>query len=115
MPRVASARTAEGSHPAQTPFRVCQGNRPTNVILAERLTPHPWRCFDQPLLLENEASLWDIPQFHIVCSSTLATRDADQMARARAEGRLWDVDTGHDLMITEPQFVADALMELAGK
>ena len=31
---------AEGSHPSQTPFRVCEGNRPTNVILAGRLTPH---------------------------------------------------------------------------
>ena len=31
---------AEGSDPAQTPFRVCQGNRPTNMILADRLTPH---------------------------------------------------------------------------
>ena len=30
---------AEGSHPSQTPFRVCEGNRPTNVILADRLTP----------------------------------------------------------------------------
>jgi hypothetical protein len=29
------------------------------------------------------------------------------MARARAEGRLWDIDTGHDLMITEPEKVAD--------
>jgi glucose-6-phosphate isomerase len=31
---------AEGSDPAQIPFRVCPGNRPTNVILAERLSPH---------------------------------------------------------------------------
>jgi len=31
---------AEGSNPAQTPFRVCPGNRPTNVILAEELSPH---------------------------------------------------------------------------
>jgi glucose-6-phosphate isomerase len=30
---------AEGSLDFQTPFRVCGGNRPTNVILAERLTP----------------------------------------------------------------------------
>jgi glucose-6-phosphate isomerase len=29
----------EGSPEYQTPFRVCEGNRPTNVILAERLTP----------------------------------------------------------------------------
>jgi hypothetical protein len=34
--------------------------------------------------------------------------------QAQTEGRLWSVDTGHDLMITEPQFVADALMEIAG-
>jgi glucose-6-phosphate isomerase len=30
---------AEGSPDFQTPFRVCEGNRPTNVILAEKLTP----------------------------------------------------------------------------
>ncbi len=42
-------------------------------------------------------------------TSTIATRDPEMIDRARAEGRLWHVDTGHDLMITEPQFVADAL------
>jgi hypothetical protein len=35
------------------------------------------------------------------------------MGRAREEGRLWAIDTGHDLKITEPQFVADALCEVA--
>ncbi len=30
---------AEGAPPEQIPHRVCLGNRPTNVILAERLTP----------------------------------------------------------------------------
>ena len=81
--------------------------------MADRLTGHPWRCFEQPLDLRNEDALWSIPQFHIVCTSTLATRDARLMAQARAEGRLWDIDTGHDLMITEPQKVADALLEVA--
>ena len=57
--------------------------------------------------------LWAIPQYHIVCTSTLPTRDPDVMAKARGEGRLWEVDTGHDLMITEPVAVADALMEVA--
>ena len=74
--------------------------------MAERLTGHPWQCFTQPLELTNEEALWAIPQFHIVCTSTLATRDAAQMATARAEGRLWDIDTGHDLMITEPEKTA---------
>jgi pimeloyl-ACP methyl ester carboxylesterase len=81
--------------------------------MAERLTPHPWKCFEQPLALGNEDGLWAIPQFHIVCTSTLPTRDRDQMARARAEGRLWDIDTGHDLMITEPEKTADALLQVA--
>ena len=81
--------------------------------MAERLTGHPWKCFEQPLRLTNEAAFRAIPQYHIVCTSTLATRDRDLMERARAAGRLWDIDTGHDLMITEPRAVADALLEVA--
>jgi pimeloyl-ACP methyl ester carboxylesterase len=80
--------------------------------MADKLTGQPWRCFEQPLVLTNEQALWSIPQFHIVCTSTLATRDAQLMARARSEGRLWDIDTGHDLMITEPEKVANALLEV---
>jgi pimeloyl-ACP methyl ester carboxylesterase len=81
--------------------------------MADKLTGHPWGCFEQPLRLTNEAALWAIPQYHIICTSTLATRDPELMERARAEGRLWEIDTGHDLMITEPVAVADALLEVA--
>ncbi|HWE70784.1 MAG TPA: alpha/beta hydrolase [Acidimicrobiales bacterium] len=77
-----------------------------------RLTGHPWKCFEQPLALENEGLLWSIPQYHIVCTSTLATRDPEVMAKAGAAGRLWDIDTGHDLMITEPARVAAALIDV---
>jgi pimeloyl-ACP methyl ester carboxylesterase len=83
--------------------------------MAERLTGHPWKCFEQKLKLINEVELGALPQYHIVCESTLATRDPALMDTARAERRLWHVDTGHDLMITEPQFVADALMEIAAR
>ncbi|MDH3706485.1 MAG: alpha/beta hydrolase [Acidimicrobiia bacterium] len=78
-----------------------------------RLTPHPWKCFEQKLELHDEDALWAIPQFHIVCESTIATRDRDTIAAAHAENRLWSIDTGHDLMITEPDFVTDALLEIA--
>jgi len=71
--------------------------------MAERLTAHPWKCFEQPLQLTNEAALWAIPQY----------RDLELMGKARAAGRLRDIDTGHDLMITEPRAVADALLEIA--
>ncbi len=80
----------------------------------DRLTGHPWRCFEQELELANEGALQAIPQYHVVCTSTLATRDRDLMDKARADGRLWEIDTGHDLMITEPRAVADALLEIAG-
>ena len=81
--------------------------------MADRLTGHPWVCFEQRLELTNENALWAIPQYHVVCTSTLATRDPELMARARAEGRLWDIDTGHDLMLTEPERTADALLQVA--
>jgi hypothetical protein len=48
-----------------------------------------------------------------VCTSTLATREQQLMDEARRTGRLWDIDTGHDLMITEPEAVARALLEIA--
>jgi pimeloyl-ACP methyl ester carboxylesterase len=80
-----------------------------------RLTGHPWKCFEQKLRLTNEDALWAIPQFHIVCDSTIATRDEQMIETARAEGRLWHIDTGHDLMITEPQFVVDALQQVAAR
>jgi pimeloyl-ACP methyl ester carboxylesterase len=79
----------------------------------ERLTAQPWRCFEQKLALTNEDALWAIPQFHIVCESTLLTRDPALIESARAAGRLWHVDTGHDLMITEPGFVTNALLAIA--
>jgi len=81
--------------------------------MQQRLTPHPWRCFEQKLELTNEQALWSIPRYHIVCTSTLATRDPKLIEAARAEDRLWDIDTGHDLMISEPQTVANALLEVA--
>ena len=43
--------------------------------MADRLTGHPWKCFEQRLELEHEEALWAIPAYHIVCTSTLATRD----------------------------------------
>jgi len=78
-----------------------------------RLTAHPWACFEQKLLLTNEAATAAIPKYHIVCESTIPTRDQTMIADARAEGRLWSIDAGHDLMITEPGFVTNALVEIA--
>jgi pimeloyl-ACP methyl ester carboxylesterase len=77
-----------------------------------KLTPHPWKCFEQKLVLRNEEALWKIPQTHIVCTSTIATRDVPAL-KASSNGRFWDIDTGHDLMISEPEAVADLLLRVA--
>jgi hypothetical protein len=30
-----------------------------------------------------------------------------------SDGRVWDLDTGHDMMITEPEWVAEKLLSVA--
>jgi len=77
-----------------------------------KLTPHPWKCFEQKLLLRNEAATQKIPQTHICCSATMPGRDRARL-ESLSNGRLWEIDTGHDLMITEPAAVAKMLLRLA--
>jgi hypothetical protein len=77
-----------------------------------KLTPHPWKCFEQKLVLTHEEAFRAIPQSHIICTSTIPGRDIEGL-KARSDGRVWDIDTGHDLMITEPDKVSDHLLQVA--
>jgi pimeloyl-ACP methyl ester carboxylesterase len=77
-----------------------------------RLTPQPWKCFSQKLVLRGEAAMRTIPESHLICTPTIPGRDMERL-KANSQGRVWDIDTGHDLMITEPQWVADRLEEIA--
>jgi hypothetical protein len=81
--------------------------------MADRLTGHPWKCLEQPLRLTNEKALSAIPRYHILRASAPAARDLDRTAKARAEGRIWVIDSGHDLMITEPEAVTEVLVDIA--
>lgn len=80
-----------------------------------KLTPHPWKCFTQPLVLNNEAQLRQIPVSFFVTAIQKATLDEDAKAglKALTQGRFWEIDTGHDLMISEPQQTADALHSIS--
>jgi len=83
-----------------------------------RFTPQPWATFSQKLVLRNEAAMRAIPESHLVCTSTLATRGQVpgrtlDLLKERSQGRFWDVDTGHDLMITEPDWVTEKLLLIA--
>jgi pimeloyl-ACP methyl ester carboxylesterase len=80
--------------------------------LAGKLTPHPLTCFTQPLHLANEAAVRAIPRSGIYCRTTLGQWPPGQVARAKALERVWEIDTGHDLMVTQPQIVAQTLLRL---
>lgn len=77
-----------------------------------RLTPQPWKCFEQKLQLHNEVAMRAIPESHLICTSTKPGRDM-KLLMERSQGRVWDIDTGHDLMITEPDWVAERLAAIA--
>jgi len=83
-----------------------------NAWAKARLTPQPWKCFEQKLQLHNEAAMRAIPESHIICTVTKPGRDM-ALLQQRSNGRVWDIDTGHDLMITEPDWVADKLLLVA--
>ena len=77
--KTAEELKAEGSPDFQTPFRVCEGNRPTNVILAEKLTP---RAVGSLVALYEhsvftQGAIWDIDSFDqwgVELGKVLATR-----------------------------------------
>jgi len=111
------ARTVNGAElvlfPGEDPMSFYGVKDPEKIAwMKPKLTAHPWKCFEQKLHLENEAAMRKIPESHIVCTSTLATRNVAAL-KASSDGRVWDVDTGHDLMITEPEKVAELLLRVA--
>jgi hypothetical protein len=78
-----------------------------------RFSAHPWACFEQPLALTNQDALWAIPQTHLICTSTKDSR-ADSLC-GNYRGAIHDIDTGHDLMLTEPDWVAARLAAVAAE
>ena len=86
-------------------------NPAQNAWAKARLTPQPWKCFEQKLQLTNEAAMRAIPESHLICTVTIPGRNMELLMQ-RSNGRVWDIDTGHDLMITEPDWVAEKLQQV---
>lgn len=78
-----------------------------------RFTPHPWKCFDQKLKLHNGDAAFQMPRTNINCTPTLLDSPEDMRARQVTGHRNYEIDTGHDLMISEPRKLADMLLEVA--
>jgi pimeloyl-ACP methyl ester carboxylesterase len=78
-----------------------------------RLTPHPWRTFTETLILSNPDAVAKIPRTIVNCPGTLRARTGEVLDRYHAAERVWEIDTGHDLMLTEPEATAEMLLRLA--
>ncbi len=81
--------------------------------MEDKLTPHPWKTFGQPLRLEHEEAVMTIPRTIVNCTPSLQAGMQPARERLFDADRVWELDTGHDLMITEPEAVAEMLERLA--
>ena len=81
--------------------------------MKSKITPQPWKTFTQKLHLRDEAALRRIPRTSINCTQALRASPPEARDRQLDGDQLFEIDTGHDLMITEPQAVADMLLQAA--
>ena len=81
--------------------------------LKSKITPHPWKCFIQKLRLQDEAAVRRIPRININCTVSLEMSSGEKRERQLDGDRNFEIDTGHDLMITEPKAVAEMLLQVA--
>jgi pimeloyl-ACP methyl ester carboxylesterase len=83
--------------------------------LQDKLTPHPWKCMAQPLRLTDEAAVSALPRTDINSSWRMKIIPEERVVRDRRHSdRVWEIDSGHDLMVTEPGQLAEMLLRLVG-
>jgi pimeloyl-ACP methyl ester carboxylesterase len=78
-----------------------------------RLTPQPLRTMTERVHVPGGAQ--DVPRTYVECLTGADTKPFGFYA-ARARERGWDsrtIDTGHDVMITDPQALAGLLLDVA--
>lgn len=79
----------------------------------DRLTPHPWKTMEQALRMVNEAAVRKIPFTNINAPGMVMEGRSPESRRRALEGdRVWEIDAGHDLMITAPEKTAELLLRL---
>jgi glucose-6-phosphate isomerase len=96
--KTAAELAAEGSPAFQTPFRVTEGNRPTNMILAERLDPRTLGAL--VALYEHsvftQGAIWEIDSFDqwgVELGKVLAKRIIPELEDAREPSLKHDSST----------------------
>jgi pimeloyl-ACP methyl ester carboxylesterase len=77
-----------------------------------RLHTGLWKTYAQKLHLKDEARVRAIPRTDIDCTRNVRNWDEARRAIAASATRAWQIDTGHDLMLTEPALLAEMLLKL---
>lgn len=78
-----------------------------------KLQTHPWKCYTQKLQLKDEAAVRRLPRVDINCKRRVGEFDERRKRELLEADRAWEIDTGHDLMITEPAKVTEMLLRLS--
>ncbi|MEW9856603.1 alpha/beta fold hydrolase [Novosphingobium sp. M1R2S20] len=78
-----------------------------------RLTPHPWKSLVDRLVLRDAERVRGLPRAIINCAGTLKKRPEALLHRWNDAQHVRQIDTGHDLMLSEPEKVAEMLIEAA--
>jgi glucose-6-phosphate isomerase len=96
--RTAEELAAEGASTFQIPFRVMEGNRPTNVILADALTPQSLgsliALYEHSVF--TQGAVWAIDSFDqwgVELGKILATRITEELRSGRAPSSVHDSST----------------------
>jgi pimeloyl-ACP methyl ester carboxylesterase len=74
-----------------------------------RLTPHPWRCFEQQLQLVDPRAVARLPRAVVNCVASLNLRPPHLRSRWLEGEFVRAIDAGHDLMLIEPDATAALL------
>lgn len=80
---------------------------------AHHLTPHPWKTFTDKLHLSDPDVVTKIGSVDIYTKTTLDGLLQTGIATPEEAEKAMIIDTGHDLMITEPKLTADMLLNAA--
>lgn len=115
--RTAAAQAFDGglSLPAPPPEAFGLLDPAHQVVIAHRLTPHPFGCYTSPLQLQHDLGN-GLPRTYVVCTDPIYPALAKSRELAQSLGwPMVELATGHDAMVSAPQATAELFMHLAAQ
>ncbi|WP_280262327.1 alpha/beta hydrolase [Nocardia wallacei] len=99
------------------PFGLFGVTDPADIAwLREMLSDQPVRCLQQPVRLDNPAAN-AVPRTHIHCVGAspagITRRPVPAVQPNGSPAQVWELQTGHDCMITMPVELSELLLKLA--